>query len=1032
MIRRDGDAGLSHFQLTVAGEPAALLFVAEGDINGSVLDKAVHVAYNSRIDWVTISNFASTHVLNARWLDDPSFIDLAWTDYIPRLDRLTMVSPHSIVTGQLHDDARPTADKRKVLRPIDEDLLSKLELWRRQLLSSTDPNAPSDEEVQLLIGRLLFIRSAEDRGILGKGLLSDLVHNTVSGQLHKALGDLFVRLAADFDSELFTEVAQPHAQIEDLPLREIIGRLYSPYPHLPVYSYDFSYFDIDLLGQVYERYVSTVLEPVVDVSDQLRLFDETSASVRTRSRRREEGIYYTPNYIADYVAARTVGAVASAAQSVDDLPLVGDIACGSGAFLTRAVEQLSERATELIGVPGRDMARIISTKIVGIDKDPRAVTLARVNLWTLASAGTPGKPLPSLRDRVLVQDSLLSPQLDRMEGQFDVIIGNPPFRAIGQISEAEQTAFQRRYRSALGRFDIAYLFAERALRLVRLGGLVGLVLPNRIFTNVHARGLRGFISDIADLQEVVDFGDVQAFPGATTYISLVFLRRRTHDEIGQEAAPVRVHRIAALGQYPGIQLRRAALVSTDSWESNGSSVFSAAPPSGSGPWVLSGGQVETRLRAKLLVAGIRLGDIASVPQGVKTGSNEVFLFRRVPNQDHDGLVAVTNGLGQVAHLEPELLLPFATRNAIQRYALRDTEGSDQILYPYVKGKLLPLQDIANDYPHTHAYLTAHYDRLINRATRRRGGAWWDLSWSRATGDLGNPKILSRDLVPFASFALDQFGTVIPVGGVAVIPRTVNSAPFLLLGLLNSAVVTWSLLSDTRPYRGGHRKVTPAFLRDLLVPLGALVGSQGVADRIASLAEGAARSAMFGLPTHAASEEIDSLLFSALGLSTAEADLVRGTVAAQYQQERQIAFEDQTDRLVTISRLLDEADDSLTAAQWEGTLLRVRDLLDAFLGTEHFEQSPERESIAVYALLAAQQLSERRRVDPALLVLRDIVETMKSTVVQVGAANFFLKRLASVGIDILPSIPDAGLVFREADRRDIEMIGQGRLQTRVRR
>src|SRR5262249_18395551 len=142
--------------------------------------------------------------------------------------------------------------------------------------------------------------------------------------------------------------------------------------------------------------------------------------------------------------------------------------------------------------------------LYGVDKDPVAVAMTRLSLWLLARAE--GDPLTLLDHAVRRGDSLLgahdrrqlgrdfdSEQLADREpfhwplalpevfarGGFDAVIGNPPWGQKGIDADAVTRRFVRRhYPSARGIFDLFRPFVERAVRITRPGGAVGLVLPD--------------------------------------------------------------------------------------------------------------------------------------------------------------------------------------------------------------------------------------------------------------------------------------------------------------------------------------------------------------------------------------------------------------------------------------------------------------------------------------------------------------------------------------------------------------------------
>ena len=110
------------------------------------------------------------------------------------------------------------------------------------------------------------------------------------------------------------------------------------------------------------------------------------------------------------------------------------------------------------------------------------------------------------------------------EGGFDAVIGNPPYVRIQGFPAAQIAYFSRRYRSASGNFDLYIPFVERGVQLLRTGGLLGMITPNKFFRTDYGEGLRGLLSSERAVRRIVDFGANQVF-AATTYTCLMFLQR---------------------------------------------------------------------------------------------------------------------------------------------------------------------------------------------------------------------------------------------------------------------------------------------------------------------------------------------------------------------------------------------------------------------------------------------------------------------------------------------------------------------------
>ncbi len=1017
----DGRPGLR--RLSALGETTAYLETGPGEPSHSVLSVA-NIAYNSGIDWAVVTNFETTALVHARWCDNPMFKTLVASEYADQVDLLEMLSPRAMVDGRLSRQAEAARSGRTLLKPVDEHLMSRLDAWRVLLHRQA-----SDEQVHELIGRLFFVRSCEDRDNTGieRDTLLNLVEGGGDDPLGVRLNDLFARLERFFKSALFVDRGGLPV-FQDSTLARIIRELYTPYPAFPQYRYDMSYLNVDLLGAAYQRYVSTVL---VDVSGddgglQLPLFAETARGrqVASISRQRETAAFYTPPFLLNYIVQHTVDRLLKEARTVDDFPLVADISCGSAAFLTRSIERMAARARDLhLGAGNPNWAQRLMRRVAGVDIDPRAVTLARVNLWTLATMGDPPTPLPDITESIFHADALTSPRLDEWKGRFDVIVGNPPYRSSIALPLAERAALSRQYPAASGRFDIAYVFVERALQLVRPGGLVGLVLPNRLYTNTDARPIRAIIAREAVVERVVDFGTTAAFDDGLSYVTILVLKRRLspaepHDDA--DDAAVWVHQVERMTPYPGLHLRRADLsdlaVAGAVAEDDDSRVFLAPQPRDSGVWAWQT-STDDAIREKLRADASPLSSVVSIDQGIKTGADDVYILEFVSASPRTGLWTMRphKGQGRPVDIEPDLLRRCARQKVIGRYRLRDdgtTPVGLYVLYPYLHGRVVLESELSTDFPETYKYLRRWKEKLAGRQSLPKKRLWYELVRERAAW-LDGAKVLSSELVGKPSFAYDDAGQWVPVGSIALVDHgapTVRVPLPLVLGVLNSSIAAWYLSVGSPGFRGRYRKVVGGTLGEFHFPWRPLVESPYGA-RIAALAEGIVRSARLGLPTTRSEEEIDSLVFAMLDLTDDEVRSVR----AKVPEARPADVFDRPMREVGLGEALNGVDTLLAAAEStrDGdrrtkALIQARDIVGDIFDGEIVAGTTA--TLLAYALISIEHLTRQRAGAAQVQLVREAVSRCRRDSITAEDIVGWQRRFEEADIEIMPGVPGASVVL----------------------
>lgn len=114
---------------------------------------------------------------------------------------------------------------------------------------------------------------------------------------------------------------------------------------------------------------------------------------------------------------------------------------------------------------------------------------------------------------------------------FDVIIGNPPYISLeilnkeklvyGRMNRLDEANFQTKtYLTLETRGDIYSLFVERGMHLLRKGGVLSYIMPNKWQKVMYGKPLRELFLK-TNLTHLIDFGDNQIFEDATTYTCII-------------------------------------------------------------------------------------------------------------------------------------------------------------------------------------------------------------------------------------------------------------------------------------------------------------------------------------------------------------------------------------------------------------------------------------------------------------------------------------------------------------------------------
>ena len=228
------------------------------------------------------------------------------------------------------------------------------------------------------------------------------------------------------------------------------------------------------------------------------------------------------------------------------------MACGSGSFLIRAYDRLLQHQADIAGMPVERLTQeyrmpLLQNNVFGVDFDPQAVEIARLNLLLRALAQQ--QLLPSLRDNVKRGNSVIEGNEDELapyfggewrekhpfnwqrefpqvteDGGFDVVIGNPPYVGF-QGFEVDKPYLRAQYRSATGRFDVYMPFIERGLQLLKPGGILGFICPTNFMKRQHGAALRHLLKSEVAIEAIVDFEHSQVFEEVTNYTCILVLRK---------------------------------------------------------------------------------------------------------------------------------------------------------------------------------------------------------------------------------------------------------------------------------------------------------------------------------------------------------------------------------------------------------------------------------------------------------------------------------------------------------------------------
>jgi type I restriction-modification system DNA methylase subunit len=501
------------------------------DLNSITFQKqAIGYARSSSVSFAVLTNFVELRVYvvdreidNSKNFDksqlfEPILIENCLNE--KEFERLWLLSKDSFINKEIYNFAesicklpkrkeigKHLSEKLNYLREKIKSNIKKNDRQNNKILVSEDSKILIDEVTQKVLDRIVFIRVCEDREFENRYLESFLnYYKEHKRDLWKSVKELFKDYdkknektnVGGYDSGLFEPSLCDEVFLDDNILASIIEEFYYFDDGTPI---DFSKIPADVLGNLYENYL-TYISKNVDIQ---------------KSHKKEQGIFYTPTYIVDYIVRNTLGELLKDKKINSEKIKILDPACGSGSFLIKSFDIIEDYYKKkdnynqkTLGDDGMTYStkeNILINNIFGVDLDAKAVEIAQLNL--LLKIAEKGHKLPLLQKNIKRGNSLIDDRsIDKWafewednfkEGSFDIVIGNPPWVSIKgkqkslDLSEEELNWLFKKYPCDQYRPNLFEMFIWKALSLVKEGGYFGFIVPDRLCYNGQFAKLREHI-----------------------------------------------------------------------------------------------------------------------------------------------------------------------------------------------------------------------------------------------------------------------------------------------------------------------------------------------------------------------------------------------------------------------------------------------------------------------------------------------------------------------------------------------------------
>lgn len=429
---------------------------------------------------------------------------------------------------------------------ITKQLYKDYSLFKRELFQNLCELNPQFEPLELfqksqkLLDRCLFLFFAEDRNLLPPNSVrlilkqwKQLHELDAYSPLYDRLKKYFGYLNTGFKGKQYDVFAyngglfKPDAVLDTITIDDDL--LYRHSYKLSEYDFQ-SEVDVNILGHIFEN----SLNELDEVSAQL----EGHIIDKSNTKRKKDGVFYTPKYITKYIVENTIGKLCEekkvelditdktyqpakqrSRKRLDNLNLyrnwlleltICDPACGSGAFLNQAldflinehryIDELSAKYNKDTFILSDVEKSILENNLFGVDLNEESVEIAKLSLWLRTAQ--PNRKLNDLSDNIKCGNSLIDdvsvagdkafnwekefPQIFE-KGGFDVIIGNPPYGIF--IDKASQDYFVDHFPLTNYKINLYILFIERMLQIFNKG-VVQFIIPKSLLFNSYYKLIR--------------------------------------------------------------------------------------------------------------------------------------------------------------------------------------------------------------------------------------------------------------------------------------------------------------------------------------------------------------------------------------------------------------------------------------------------------------------------------------------------------------------------------------------------------------
>ena len=533
--------------------------------------------YGKNCQWVIVSNYKEIRLYRSNDMTEYEVFFLENLKDDLEFQKFIYILSFEALVGTANKKAKAlelSEEYQKNQIEIEKKFYNEYKNIRLHIFENMKENNPETDEntllekVQKLLDRFLFICFCEDKGLLEKDFFNTILKK---GKDFGSIFDIFkvfcnwINLGnpkeniSHFNGGLFkNDDVLNSLNIDDKVFEEL----------KKISDYDFdSDLNVNILGHIFEQSISDIEELKKSISGEE--FDQK------KSKRKKDGIFYTPQYITKYIVENSIKNWLDDKRKElgeDDLPKLNekdyifdiakknytknyrkhiefwqqyreavrnikiiDPACGSGAFLITAFEfllnynkYLDDKIFDLVGTSDLFSDRtkeILQNNIFGVDLNKESVEITKLSLWL--KTADKNKTLASLENNIKCGNSLIDdPEIAGnlafnwekefpeifANGGFDIVVGNPPY---GVNFDDKTKKYLLEFDKLVPDYEIYIYFISLYRKILKNNGYLSYIFPNTFLSTLFGKIYRENLFNTITVKEIIDLSNDNTFVDAS-------------------------------------------------------------------------------------------------------------------------------------------------------------------------------------------------------------------------------------------------------------------------------------------------------------------------------------------------------------------------------------------------------------------------------------------------------------------------------------------------------------------------------------